>query len=250
MADANLGGSDNQNSNDNGGADNQQEQPNLGAIRKSGQYDVLNPLSKIAGQQFANTHDALAFVEGLIANSKKDSGGSDNQKQNEKKPIQSSGEIAELRQMIQSLQSDLKSKDTVVRQTNLQSQITASMSKNGFDPSMFDLASLEFEKHVAFGEDGSYFIKGKDGNPRLDKNGDHLTLDQLAGEILKSRPKLAKEEVRTGTGSKFGFNGSRDSGNIPNAATDPEAYKAWRKANGVGQRGLGGVGVRVKSQNN
>lgn len=235
MATEDFGGSDNQeqDSNNSGGSDNQnnnKEQPNLGAIRKAGQMEVLNVLSKATGQTFSNARDAAAFFESLKNSGDTAQSTPANKKQ--EAPSKSNGEIAELRQMIQSLQSDLAKKDTAVRQSNLQSQITAAMSKNGFDLEYSDLATQEFEKQIAFDEDGSYFVKGKDGNVRLDQNGDPFTLDALASEILKRRPKLAKEEARTGTGTRFGFKAANGPDEQPDASKDPAAWRAWANRQG------------------
>lgn len=240
---------DNTGGNDNSQVSNTDEQtqtPNLGAIRKSGQQEVLNVLSKVTGQQFSNTQSAAAFIEQLV--NQVQSGGNEQptqQAQTKNTGNKSNSELAELRQMIQTLQSDLAKKDTQVRQTSLQSQIKDVAVKSGFDPSMLDISTNLFEQQIAFDESGNYYVKGKDGGVRLDANGNQMTLDQLAAEILKSRPKLGVEETRTGTGTKFGFNGARNNGEIPDAATDPAGWKAWKQANGIGGKSLGGVGVAV-----
>lgn len=239
----------------NGGTDNQDvdtevtEQPNtpnLGNIRKAGQREVLDVLSRVSGQQFHGTKDAAAFIEQLVK--MQTSGGNDNSQATQatnKGNTKSSGEMAELREMIANLQSDLKQKDQVVRQTSLQSLIKDTAVRAGFDPQYLDLATNLFESQIAFDETGSFFVKGKDGNVRLDSNGDEMSLDQLATEILKSRPKLAVEDARTGTGTRFGFNVGRGNNDVPDAATDPEGWKAWKQANGVGGKSLKGIGVQV-----
>ena len=83
---------------------------------------------------------------------------------------------------------------------------------------------------------------------RLDNNGNPYSLDSLAQEIIRSRPKLGVEESRSGTGTKFGFNKAQGFGSgseMPDAATDPEGYKAWKQANGHTVRGNKSVSVTV-----
>lgn len=242
------GGSDNQeqsNSNNSGGSDNQQTTPNAGDLRRAGQREVLNVLSKATGQVFNNAREAAAYYESLKETKAGDSDQSNN-KQHKQPDGKSSGEIAELRQMIQSLQADLSKKDTAVKQANIEAQITQAMGKNGFDPEYFDLAKIEFNKQLAFDDNGEFYVKGKDGNVRLDKNGDPFTLDLLAADIIKSRPKLAKEDARTGTGTRFGFKGpSVDVDDQPDASKDPAAWRAW--ATRQGTNSLKGMQVNVSN---
>lgn len=231
----------------NGGADSQQgtdeqkqqqqQQPNLGAIRKSGQQEVLNVFSKISGQTFNSTKEAADFFEAVL---KQHNGGSE---QPTKKPAKDNGEIAELRQMIQSLHSTIQEKEQTVRKTSLQSQIKDAAIKNGFDPSMMDVATSLFEQQISFDDDGSFYVKGQDGNVKLDQQGNPYTLDALAKDILKSRPKFAVEEQRTGTGSKFGMGPSSTA--IPNAAADMEGWKKWKQENGLGTNKFKGLQVTV-----
>lgn len=226
-------------------SDNQQTQaPNLGAIRKAGQKEVLDVLAKVTGQQFGSTKDAASFVETLLK-SQANSGDSVQSKKVDTSSSKATSEMAELRQMIQALNSKLEEKDTIVRKTSLQSQIKDVAVKTGFDPQYLDLASNLFEQQIAFDTDGSFYVKGKDGGARLDQNGEPYTLDSLAQEILKSRPKLAVEQPRTGTGTKFGFSATAPGGEMPDAATNPEGWKAWKQANGVGAKGTKGIGVNV-----
>ena len=246
MSENDNGGADSQTvvTDDAAGGEHQQTQaPNLGAVRKAGQREVLDVLAKVSGQQFTSTKDAATFVEQILK--AQTSGGTEQPKKVETSSTKTNSEMAELRQMIQSLQSTLAEKDTIVRKTTLQSQIKEVAVKSGFDPQYLDLASGLFENQIAFDEDGSYYIKSKDGGVKLDQNGDPYTLDKLAQEILRSRPKLAVEETRTGTGTKFGFSATRAGGDMPDAATDPEGWKAWKSANGVGQKGTKGLGVNV-----
>lgn len=247
----NAGNDNSQTNADAGNADQQQSAaPNLGQIRKSGQREVLDVLSKVTGQQFGNTRDAASFVEQLFKAQSTSGDAANNQTQARSKeaPSKANGEMAELRSMIQTLQSSLAEKDQVVRKTSLQSQIKEVAVKNGFDPQYLDLATGLFESQLAFDEDGSYYVKGKDGGVKLDQNGDPYSLDKLAQEILKSRSKLALDEPRTGTGTKFGFSSRADNqpgGEIPDAATNPEGWAAWKKANGVGRKGTMGIGVQM-----
>jgi hypothetical protein len=241
----NTGGSDNQVANDNAaGGDTQQIQaPNLGAIRKAGQKEVLDVLAKVTGQQFGSTKDAASFVETLLK-SQATSGGSEQPKK-ETSSNKANSEMNELRQMIQALQSTIAEKDQTVRKTSLQSQIKDVAVKTGFDPQYLDLSTGLFEQQIAFDEDGSFYVKSKDGGVRLDNNGEPYTLDRLAQEILKSRPKLAVEQARTGTGTKFGFSTTGPGGEMPDASSDPEGWKAWKQANGVGTKGTAKIGVNM-----
>jgi len=215
--------------------------PNLGAIRKSGQMEVLQALSKVAGVDFAKPKDAVKFIESLTQGQK--SGGSDSPK--EAKSGKVSSEMAELRQMIQGLQGQLEQKDRAVRQTTLQSQIKETAIKAGFDPNMLDIATNLFESNIDYDESGNFYVKGANGAVRLDSKGNPYTLDQLAGDILKSRPKLAADEGRTGTGTRFGQGVLRDPNDIPDAATDPEGWKKWKESMGIGGRSLKHMSVSM-----
>jgi hypothetical protein len=250
MTTENTGGADNQTTaadtnTSNTGEGQSQQQPNLGAVRKAGQKEVLDVLNKVTGQQFGNTRDAASFVESLLKAQTDGQNGGNEQPKKETTSNKANGEMAELRQMIQALNSKLEEKDTIVRKTSLQSQIKDAAVKSGFDPQYLDLASSLFEQQIAFDTDGSFYVKGKDGSVKLDNNGDAYTLDKLAQEILKSRPKLANEQPRTGTGTKFGFSTTSPGGEMPDAATDPEGWKAWKTANGHGAKGGRGIGVSV-----
>ena len=239
------GGADNQdNATLAAGGDTQQTAPNLGAIRKAGQKEVIDVLAKVTGQQFGSTKDVATFVESLLQ-AKSTSGGSEQPtKAKADTSSKANGELLELRQMIQALNSRLEEKDTIVRKTSLQSQIKDVAVKAGFDPQYLDLATGLFEQQIAFDDDGSTYVKGKDGTVRLDTKGEQFSLDQLAQEILKSRPKLAVEQPRTGTGTRFGFSSTGPGGDMPDAASDPEGWKAWKAANGHG-KGTKGIGVNM-----
>ena len=243
MSDEATGGSvDNQATQTQVDVDNQQ--PNLGAIRKSGQREVLDVLAKVSGQQFGSTKDAAAFVETLL----KQSAGSESpekQHQKDNSSNKSNSELKELRQMIQQLQSTIAEKDQVVRKTSLQSQIKEVAVRSGFDPQYLDLSTGLFESQLGFDDDGSYYVKSKDGGVRLDNDGQPYSLDKLAQEILKSRPKLAVEEPRTGTGTKFNFSATAPGGEMPDAATNPEGWKAWKQANGINSKGQSRIGVNM-----
>jgi len=213
-----------------------QQGPNLGAIRKSGQQEVLQALSKVAGVDFSKTKDAIKFVESL-----KNTGGND--KANKSSKSGGTGEIAELRNMIQGLQSQLQQKDQAVRKTTLQSQIKETAVKIGFDPNMLDIATPLFESQIDYTEDGNFYIKGPNGGPRLDSNGNPVGLDFLAQDILRQRPKLAADDGRSGTGSKFGMGIQGDSNEIPDAGQDLEGWKKWKERQGIGGRSLKGMNV-------
>lgn len=245
MAIDDTGGTDNQVDSNTNSDDNAQSTPNLGAIRKAGQAEVLNVLAKVTGQQFSSTKDAATFVEQLVKAVNTMNTDGDVKPQATKNNPKSNSEVTELRQMILTLQSDLAKKDTVVRQTSLQSQIKDVAIKTGFDPDMMDISTNLFESQIAFDDNGEFYVKGKDGHVRLDAQGNPMSLDQLAQEILKSRPKLALTETRTGTGTKFGFGAQKNSGEIPDASQDMAAYKAWKQANGIGGKSLAGVNVTV-----
>jgi len=62
---------------------------------------------------------------------------------------------------------------------------------------------------------------------------------------LKSRPKLAADEGRTGTGTRFGQGVLRDPNDIPDAATDPEGWKKWKESMGIGGRSLKHMSVSM-----
>jgi len=218
-----------------------QDGPNLGAIRKSGQMEVLQALSKVAGVDFAKPKDAVKFIESLTQGQK--SGGSDQPK--EGKSGKMGGELAELRQMIQGLQGQLEQKDRAVRQTTLQSQIKETAIRAGFDPNMLDIATNLFESNIDYDETGNFYVKGANGAVKLDSKGNPYTLEQLAGDILKSRPKLAADEGRSGTGSRFGQGVLRDPNDIPDAATDLEGWKKWKESQGIGGRSLKGMMVSM-----
>jgi len=214
----------------------QSNMPNLGAIRKSGQQEVLQALSKVAGVDFGKTKDVVKFIESMKGNG-------DSVKSN--KGSTSNGEIGELRNMIQGLQQQLAQKDQAVRQTSLQSTIKETAVKAGFDPNMLDIATGLFESQLDFDENGNFFVKGANGAPRLDKNGNPLGLDALAQDILRSRPKLAADDARTGTGSRFGMGVGRNEGDIPDASQDLEGWKKWKESQGIGGRSLKGMTVSI-----
>jgi len=218
----------------------QQAQPNLGAIRKAGEQNVLSVLSKVSGQQFSNTRDAAAFVESLLQ-----SNAGDAQPKQEVRPAKASSEMAELRSMIQGLQNELKSKDETVRRTNLQSQIKDVAVKTGFDPQMLDIATNLFESQIAFDDQGGFYIRGANGEVKLDTSGNPYNLELLAQDILRSRPKLATDDARTGTGTKFGFGAKGNPDEIPDASQDMEAWKKWKENKGVGGRSLKSAMVTV-----
>lgn len=218
----------------------QNAQPNLGAIRKAGEQSVLGVLSKVSGQQFSNTRDAASFLESLLQNSVGDA-----QPKVEPKPAKANSEMAELRNMIQGLQQELKNKDEAVRRTSLQSTIKETAVKVGFDPNMLDIATGLFESQIGYDENGNYYVKGANGEVKLDKDGNPYSLDLLATDILKSRPKLAVDEGRSGTGTKFGFGAQRNNNEIPDASQDLDAWKKWKEANGVGGRSFKGLQVNV-----
>ena len=58
------------------------------------------------------------------------------------------------------------------------------------------------------------------------------------GDILKSRPKLAADDGRSGTGSRFSQGVNRSPDDIPDASTDLEGWKKWKEQNGIGGRNL------------
>ena len=240
---ANTGDASNSqtNANDQGVNDQQQAQPNLGAVRKAGEQSVLGVLSKVSGQQFSSTKDAASFLESLLQGNN----GGDAQPKQETKPVKANSEMAELRNMIQGLQQELKSKDEAVRRTSVQSQIKDVAVRAGFDPQMLDIATYLFESHLAFEDNGSFYIKGANGEVKLDASGNPYSLDLLAQDILKSRPKLAVDDARTGTGTKFGFGAGKNNNEIPDASSDLEGWKKWKEANGVGGKSFKGLTVSV-----
>ena len=206
--------------------------PNLGAIRKSGQMEVLQALSKAAGVDFSKPKDAVKFIESLTQKS------GDTVQSREDKPGKMSGELAELRNMIQGLQGQLEQKDRAVRQTTLQSQIKETALRSGFDSNMLDIATNLFEQNIDYDESGNFFVRGANGSVKLDAKGNPYTLEQLAGDILKSRPKLAADDGRSGTGSRFSQGVNRSPDDIPDASTDLEGWKKWKEQNGIGGRNL------------
>jgi hypothetical protein len=220
-----------------------QDAPNLGAIRKSGQQEVLGALGKVLGQDFSKTNDAISYIEQLVNG--QNGGAEKANKSNNTRSNQGSGEMAELRQMIQGLQTQLEQKDQAVRRTTLQSNIKDTAVKVGFDPNMLDIATGLFESQIDFDEQGNYFVKGANGSVKLDSKGNPYTMEALAQDILKSKPKLAADEGRSGTGSKFGQGVGRNNNEIPDASTDLEGWKAWKERNGVGGKSFKGMTVSV-----
>ena len=218
----------------------QADMPNLGAIRKSGQQEVLQALSKVAGVDFSKPKDAVKFIESLVKTT-----GDTVPSNKEAKPGKVSGELAELRSMIQGLQGQLEQKDRAVRQSTLQSQIKEVAIRSGFDANMLDIATNLFESNIDYDENGNHFVRGANGSVRLDSKGNPFTLEQLAQDILRQRPKLAADEGRTGTGSRFGQGVLRSPDEIPDAATDLEGWKRWKEQNGVGGRSLRGMTVSM-----
>jgi hypothetical protein len=216
------------------------EMPNFGAIRKAGQQEVLSALSKAAGVDFAKPKDAVKFIESM---NKTQPGGSESPNQARSSKV--GGELAELRSMIQGLQTQLEQKDRTVRQTTLQSQIKETAIRQGFDPNMLDIATNLFESNLDYDESGSFFVKGANGSVKLDKNGNPYTLELLAQDILRSRPKLANDEGRSGTGSRFGIGVQRSPDEIPDASTDLEGWKKWKEQNGIGGRNLKAMTVSM-----
>jgi hypothetical protein len=221
---------------------NQVDTPNLGAIRKSGQQEVLGALGKVLGQNFSKTNDAIAYIEQLTRNN---NGGSVSQESRSNNSNKSGGEMAELRSMIQGLQSQLEQKDQAVRRTTLQSQIKETAIRTGFDANMLDIATGLFESQIDFDENGNFYVKGANGSVKLDGKGNPYTIEALAQDILRSRPKLAADEGRSGTGSKFGQGVGRSDGEIPDASTDLEGWKKWKEQQGIGQRSFKGLAVSV-----
>jgi hypothetical protein len=217
------------------------DSPNLGAIRKSGQQEVLQALAKAAGVEFAKPKDAVKFIESLVQNKP---GGTVTPKE-EKSSGKVGGELAELRSMIQGLQSQLELKDRSVRQATLQSQIKETAIRQGFDPNMLDIATNLFESNIDYDESGSFYVKGANGSVKLDSKGNPYTLELLANDILRSRPKLAADEGRTGTGSRFGQGVQRNPDDIPDASTDIEGWKKWKEQNGIGGRSLKAMSVSI-----
>jgi hypothetical protein len=215
--------------------------PNLGAIRKSGQQEVLQALSKAAGIDFAKPKDAVKFIEQFAKQKSGDTVSS--------KEVKSSGkvggELAELRSMIQGLQGQLEQKDRAVRQTTLQSQIKETAIRSGFDAYMLDIATNLFESNIDYDESGNYFVKGANGSVKLDSKGNPYTLELLAQDILRSRPKLAADEGRSGTGSRFSQGVARNPDDIPDASTDLEGWKKWKEQQGIGGRNLKGLSVSM-----
>jgi hypothetical protein len=220
----------------------QQDTPNLGAIRKSGQQEVLGALGKVLGQNFSKTNDAISYIESLVNGQ---NGGSVKASEDSKPSSRGGSELAELRNMINGLQDQLAQKDQAVRRSSLQSNIKEVAIKTGFDSNMLDIATNLFESQIDFDESGNYFVKGANGSVRLDSKGNPYTLEALASDILRSRPKLAADEGRSGTGSKFGQGVGRNNGEIPDAATDLEGWKAWKQQNQVGGSSFKGLTVNV-----
>ena len=215
--------------------------PNLGAIRKSGQQEVLQALAKAAGVEFSKPKDAVKFIEDLVQNK---SGGTVSPRE-EKSSGKVGGELAELRSMIQGLQSQLEQKDRSVRQATLQSQIKETAIRQGFDPNMLDIATNLFESNIDYDESGNFYVKGANGSVKLDSKGNPYTLELLASDILRSRPKLAADEGRTGTGSRFGQGVQRNPEDIPDASSDLEGWKKWKEQQGIGGRSLKGMSVSI-----
>ena len=243
---SNAGAPDNSQNVDTGvdtGIDNnvQDQGPNLGAIRKSGQMEVLKALGNVLGQDFGKTRDAVSYIESLVKSTSGDTESSREVKSNNKV----GGELAELRSMIQGLQGQLEQKDRAVRQTTLQSQIKETAIRSGFDPNMLDIATNLFESNIDYDETGNFFVKGANGSVKLDSKGNPYTLEQLAQDILSSRPKLAADEGRSGTGSRFGQGVGRNPNEIPDASTDLEGWKKWKEQQGIGGRNLKGMNVSI-----
>jgi hypothetical protein len=239
------GGSDNQDGGqdqaiDNGSQVLPNDAPNLGAIRKSGQQEVLKALGNVLGQDFGKTNDAISFIEQLVKNS----GGAEKTRE-DRSNNRGNSELSELRNMINGLQDQLAQKDRAVRQSSLQSSIKETAVKAGFDPNMLDIATNLFESQIDFDETGNYFVKGANGSVKLDGKGNPYTLEALANDILRSRPKLAADEGRSGTGSKFGQGVGRNNNEIPDASQDLEAWKAWKQQNQVGGSSFKGLTVNV-----
>jgi len=214
--------------------------PNLGAIRKSGQQEVLQALSKVAGVEFGKTKDAIKYFESL-----KGTSGDSAQSNKEAKSSKVGGELAELRQMIQGLQGQLELKDRSVRQATLQSQIKETAIRSGFDPDMLDIATNLFEANIDYDESGNHFVKGANGSVKLDSKGNPYTLELLAQDILRSRPKLAADEGRTGSGTRFGQGVLRNPDDIPDASTDLEGWKKWKENQGIGGKSLKHMSVSM-----
>jgi len=144
------GGADNQdNATLAAGGDTQQTAPNLGAIRKAGQKEVIDVLAKVTGQQFGSTKDVATFVESLLQ-AKSTSGGSEQPtKSKADTSSKANGELLELRQMIQALNSRLEEKDTIVRKTSLQSQIkdvAVKAAAAGIIPVMNRCSKIEYQR--------------------------------------------------------------------------------------------------------
>ena len=243
----NSGDSGSQNGGQNQNVSNDVDQtqvdtPNLGAIRKSGQQEVLGALGKVLGQQFGKTSDAINYIAQLAQGA---NGGSESASKGNQSSSKSGGELAELRNMIQGLQTQLEQKDQAVRRTSLQSQIKETAIKSGFDANMLDIATGLFESQIDYDETGNPYIKGANGSVKLDAKGNPYTMEALAQDILRSRPKLAADEGRSGTGSKFGQGVGRNDGDIPDASTDLEGWKKWKEQNGIGQRSFKGLNVSV-----
>lgn len=249
MSDQNYGDAGNNQSNDVNSAEDQgvnevtaQPKVNLGQVRRAGEQSVLSVLSKVAGQQFSNTHEAAAFVEALLGQPKPTVGDA---QPKSKDSGRSTGEIAELRSMINDLHSQLKQKDQAVRTASLQSQIKEVAVRTGFDPNMLDIATGLFESNIAFDESGSFYVRGANGQMRLDELGNPYTLEALAKDILKAKPKLGVDNAPTGTGTKFGFGPTAGLNEIPDASQNMEGWKQWKQQNGVGTSNFKALAVTV-----
>jgi hypothetical protein len=215
--------------------------PNLGAIRKSGQQEVLGALGKVLGQDFSKTNDAIKYIESLVNGQN----GGAAQAREDRSNNRGNSELTELRNMINGLQDQLVQKDQAVRRSSLQSNIKETAIKAGFDSNMLDIATNLFESNIDFDENGNYFVKGANGSVKLDAKGNPYTLEALATDILRSRPKLAADEGRSGTGSKFGQGVGKNNNEIPDAGEDLEAWKAWKQRNGLAGNNFKGMTVNV-----
>ena len=102
-----------------------------------------------------------------------------------------------------------------------------------------------FESNIDYDEQGNFFVKGANGSVKLDAKGNPYTLNQLAKDILTSRPKLAAGEGRSGSGSRFSQGVARNPEDIPDASQDLEGWKQWKERNGIGQRSFKGMTVNI-----
>ena len=224
---------------------------NPGSIRKSTTAGILNALSSASGQQFDSVEAAIGYM--ARTSSQKTNVGNEQPVENtrqvgSKRNVGRSSENNDLREQFARLQSDLQSKERMLRQKELDSDILRTMGDK-FDPDFADYALQKVKSNIKVSRDGSYSIINSKGQERYGMDGNPLSIQGLIEEVAQGNPKLLKgTNTSGGSGLRPGngnFAGAPNEA-IPDYSRDPAAFNAWAQKRGLG-KGVGLKGTLVKA---